>query len=350
MKYLIKVIGAIIISQYCYSQRIDLSVTERYFQLTDSLRENIPLSDESWNSFIEMNGMRQYISNQHLELEMDGYRQSMEYVYMPQHDSLLQQFLKQPDIYNKTYLVYQYRELETELKNYIRQIRNRPDIYLDSMYENAYSMLPYKRQLTSITTNIYFVPLFEVPAADNYDILLSLYGNYYLDHIRYGASGGHVLHHLLRRNRKLASPKDQQLYAVLTAVLDEGMADLIDKPMPDSVDCPAHLKYGEQMLKSPDSAIVILDSAIQMHIAGKQPFDSANGCNIVQLGGHVPGYQMALVIERNGLADEMIKYADNPLRFLLLYNRAALLDEKKPTVFSDKTVLFIKNLQKKLRR
>lgn len=350
MKHLITVIGAIIISQYCYSQRIDLSVSERYFQLTDSLRENIPLSDESWNSFIEMDGMRQYISNQHLELEMEGYKQSLEYAYMPQHDSLLQEYLKQPEIYNKTYLVYQYRELETELKNYIRQIRNRPDIYMDSLYENAYSMLPYKRQLTSITSKIYFLPLFQDAVVDNYDILLSLYGTYYLDHIRYGAPGGHLLHHLLRSNRKLASPNDQHLYAVLTAVMDEGMADLIDKPMPDSVECPAHLKYGEQILKSSDSAIAILDSTIKMHIDGKQPFDSSNRCNMVQLGGHVPGYLMALVIQKNGLTDEMIKYADDPLRFLLLYNRAALLDPAKPAVFSDKTTAFIKNLQKKLRR
>ena len=350
MKHLVTVIGAIIISQYCYSQRIDLSVTERYFQLTDSLRENIPLSDESWNSFIEMDGMRQYISNQHLELEMEGYKQSMEYAYMPKYDSLLQECLKQPEVYNKTYLVFQYREMEAELKSYIRQIRNRPDIYMDSLYENAYYMLPYKRQLTSINTKIYFVPLFGDVVADNYDILLSLYAVYYLDQIRYGATGGHLLHHLLRRNRRLASPKDQNLYAVLTSVLEEGMADLIDKPIPDSASCPAYLKYGAHILKLSENAIGILDSAIQLHIDGKLPLDSTNHCSMVDMGGHIPGYQMALVIEKNGLIEECIKKADDPLNFILLYNKAALLDPAKPVMFSDKSITYLKKLQKKLRR
>lgn len=350
MKNIIKIVGAILISQCCYGQRIDFSVAERYFQITDSLRENISVDDSSWNSFVAMKGMKEYISDKHIELEMDGYRQILQYVYMPQNDSLLHSYLKEPEKYNKTYLVNQYKENEDALRQYIRQIRKMPDLYLDSVYENAYSMLPYKMQLTSMGSTVYFVPLFSDALLHQYDLIISMYAGYFLDNIKYGALGGHQLHHLLRRNRKLISERDKYLYGILTAVTDEGMADLIDKPIPDSVECPAVLKYGATFLKESDSALAMLDSAIKEHADGKQLIDSNSICNLALYGGHVPGYHMALVIERNGFVKEMIKVADDPLKFFVLYNKAALLDDKKPYLISDKTIAYIKLLMKKSRQ
>jgi len=349
MKNVMQVIGAIVISLQCYSQRIDFSVTDRYFQITDSLRKNISVKDASWNSFFQMNGMRQYIRNQHLELEVDGYRRSMEYVYMPKNDSLLNACLKNPETFNKTYMVYQHRELEDDLKSFIRKVKNRPDLYMDSIYENAYSLLPYKMQANSVNTTIYFVPLFKDAVADSFDILLTLYGAYHLDAVRYGATGGHLMHHMLRRNRMLASTKDQDLYDLLSTVLEEGMADLIDKPIPDSVEVPKPLKYCDQIKLSSENAVAVLDSMIRLHADGKQPFSATGQCSVSQMGGHVPGYSMALVIFKNGLINEAIRYTDDPLRFVLLYNKAAAMDESKPQQFSDKTIAYLKNLQKKLR-
>ncbi len=64
------------------------------------------------------------------------------------------------------------------------------------------------------------------------------------------------------------------------------------------------------------------------------------------LGGHNPGYFMALTIVKNGFKNKLRETVDNPFHFFLLYQKAAKRDKLKPAKFSMKTIALIQRLEK----
>lgn len=185
-----------------FSQNLNFEAIERYFSVTYSLRQNIPLSQKTWNELLAYPGIKRYLDNQNFDPSvLEAYRKNMEYVYMPKYDSILQIRVKNREKYFTAYIINNYKNAEQDFKNYLKQIKDHPEAYLDSLYRNCHTMLPQKMQQKAQNTTIYFTPLWNDAVAEGDDIVLTLYCAYYFDKLKYGALAGHEIHHVLRKNK-----------------------------------------------------------------------------------------------------------------------------------------------------
>jgi hypothetical protein len=77
------------------AQTIDVESATRYWELTDALRRNEPLTDQAWQAFLELPANKVYVRECfNGEEDVQRYRRAMETVYMPRYDSLLQAKLR----------------------------------------------------------------------------------------------------------------------------------------------------------------------------------------------------------------------------------------------------------------
>jgi len=65
--------------------------------------------------------------------------------------------------------------------------------------------------------------------------------------------------------------------------------------------------------------------------------------------GHIPGYYMANIIDKNGFKEELIAHIEDPFEFVYLYVKAAKKDREAYRL-SDKTINLIKSIDQKYRK
>ena len=333
-------------SHFLIGQNIDVSAVERYFKMTDSLKNDNPLSKSTWESFLNMNGLKLYAANQGFDKAyLELYRASMEIVYMPKNDSTLKIQLKKPEKYFLVHIINQYKVHEQAFKSYIKNIEQDKEGYIRTMYKNCYDVLPKRMHKMAENSTLYFIPIFSDAVAEDKDVVVTLFCAYFMDKIKNGAVLGHEIHHVLRKNKTMTAGVDSALYVILTQILNEGSADLIDKKLTEKPECPDELKYSEYILAYSEGMVGKLDTAILNHINKSAAITKKEISDIAPMSGHVPGYYMALVIDRNGFRKNLIKAIDDPIQFILLYNKAAKMDAEKPHVISEISINYLKKIK-----
>ena len=338
----------LLFSKTTHAQELNFDAVDKYFAMAEDLKQGKPLTDQSWNELLAYPGIQLYIKNNGLdENSLKSYRRNFEIAYMPKNDSLLNVRLKEPEKYFVLWVFNNYKIQENELKSYYQKIKSNESNYLDSIYANSYKMLPKRMQKKATNTTIYFIPLMNDAVAEDENIVLTLYGAYHFDKLKYGALGGHEIHHILRKNKRTDNNGDKYLFEALTLLLNEGSADLIDKKYTASEECPMDLRYYEYLMEYGPNALALLDTAILAHIDKTQQISENDLPNIAPMSGHIPGCYMATVIERNGFEKELITSVDDPVKFILLYNKAAKMDEEKPYLFSGKVISYVKKMKQK---
>lgn len=348
MKRLIFIFSFAILGICANAQHLNFDAVEYYFSLTDSLRNDQPISESAWKKLLSFKGVQLYIKNNNLdEQTLKRYKRNFELAYMPRYDSIRTAQLKQKEKYFFIWVFNNYKTQEAELKSYYQNIKQHQKDYLDSLYANCYAMLPKKMHTKANNTTIYFIPLMNDAIAEGNDVVFTLYGAYHFDRLKYGALGGHELHHVLRKNKTNCNPNDTQLYQALTLLLNEGSADLIDKKYTASKDCPEDLVYFEFMMKYGFSTLATLDTAIMAHIDKKTEIQEKDIPNIVPMSGHIPGCYMATIIARNGFKNSIIENIDDPIKFVLLYHKVSKLDKEKCYQISDKTITYISKIKQR---
>ncbi|MBA4258471.1 MAG: hypothetical protein C0446_04865 [Chitinophaga sp.] len=346
MKQKIVIIFLLIFSLSVNGQKLNFEALDKYFLITDSLKQNIPLSQESWKNLLSSAGIQLYIKNNSLdESTLEMYRKNLEYVYMPKYDSLLKARLMNREKYFILWIFNNYKTQELELKNYFHKIKANQSDYMDSLYKNCYSILPKRMWKKATNTTIYFIPLMNDAVAEEADVVFTLYCVYHFDKLKFGALGGHEIHHVLRQNKSIANTKDKFLYEALTLLLNEGSADLIDKKYTALKDCPEDLAYYDYLMDVGKSILPILDTSMINHSRNLKLITKSDLQNIAPMSGHIPGCYMAYIINRNGLKDELINSIDNPVKFIMLYNKAASLDKDKPYIFSTTSIAYLKKIK-----
>ncbi|MFZ1498049.1 MAG: DUF5700 domain-containing putative Zn-dependent protease [Saprospiraceae bacterium] len=334
-----------------FGQKINIEPVEKYFAMTDLLRQNISISTKTWNDFIRYDGIQLYLQNQGFDSSyLEDYRKTMEIVYMPKNDSILKVRLQNNEKYFLVWEINNYKIEEENFKQYIANLKLNSNEFLNTNYKMCYEYLPKRMQKKAAKTTLYFIPLYNDAVAEGNDIIFTLYCAYHFDKLKNGVLGGHEIHHILRKNKKLLTTKDSIIYEALTLVLNEGSADLIDKKYTADKQCPIDMAFYSYLIDEGKNYIANLDSAIIDHISIKKAMTKKDFQSIVPMSGHIPGCFMATVIERNGLKDEMIKHIDDPIQFFLLYNKAAKIDIQKPYIYSDITINYLKTIKQKIYR
>ncbi len=339
------------------AQKIDTGPLDAYWKLTEPLKHGDSLSVKDWNAFLKIEANQIYIENQGFDSAyLERERKTIQYVYMPQYDTLLQRRLaaikKSPDSYWLTYKVYQYRAYEDALKNYERQITT--PAYLDSIYKNAFQWLPERLQKRDTSVTIHLLGIENDAIAGDGIIIFTGWTAFCQDRLKMGILGGHEMHHVLRKgvDFKNVTQSDQGIIYVLNSILNEGTADMVDKRYElrhlDAL--PEEYNFQEFLFGRADTILKQIDSSVMelTRSKGKVFKTEKEYRNIIKYSsGHCPGYFMADVIVRNGFKRQLIENIQNPFYFVYLYNKAAKRDQKKPAAFSALSIAYIQLLEKK---
>lgn len=335
-----------------HAQTVNVEAVTRYWQLTDGLRQNLPITDAAWNDFINLPGNKTYIRNSFLRNPLDPtslerYRQALETVYMPQNDSLLQAKLR---AHEEPYvLVNDYKQRESVYRDYVREAVQSPK-YSALMYTLAYEYLPTRAHTTVNGLRIYYTALSNNATSQPDGIFFSLKAAVDNDEPKPGIVEAHEMHHQLVPTKEFSAiaPEDKSLFWVLRAMRSEGIADLIDKTVQHQVaGDPHHIQA--LFLDPAPRAVQQLDSLLQA-IATRGAAASQPISYYVRLfngAGHVPGYYMARVIEVNGYLKPWIATLDNPFTLIYNYQKAARKAPNHPPQFSRVALKYLKKLEKK---
>jgi len=96
------------------AQIVNTEAAEKYWELTDSLKQNKPITDKQWDTFINLEGNKTYVHSVFDSASLVGYRKALETVYMPKNDARLQKNLKANYWY--AVLIKRYKDKEDSLK------------------------------------------------------------------------------------------------------------------------------------------------------------------------------------------------------------------------------------------
>lgn len=257
----------------------------------------------------------------------------------------------------------EYKENLHALEQYVIRLA-RADV-VDSVKKLLYPFLPQRLQLANLFPKLFYLYYGSPDATGNSGLVLNdLLLSYKIDKYKFGALASHEAFHAivsvafqqkLKESIDYNSPEFTLLY-LMENVSEEGIADLIDKPILGQKGSPVYntVKY----LRNNDTALSIMylqriDSLLTLVSAS----DSLLGSYTFQRlsdqfgknGGHIPGRFMGLVIKEGGLLDDQIQSVEDPVSFYLNYNRAAIkLTGKKYPVLSDASIGYLRKLRKRL--
>ncbi|WCT14796.1 DUF5700 domain-containing putative Zn-dependent protease [Mucilaginibacter jinjuensis] len=348
--YLLFTIAFLSIIHISKAQSINIDAVTAYWKLTDKLKQNIPLTDEQWNTFIAIDGNKTYAESEFTARDLGYYRKAIEIVYMPKNDSIMKVNLKAQNWY--CMLAKRYKDEETALKAYLANTIQNP-AYFNNAYQYVYEYLPKKAQHHVEGLKLYYNCLSNDAVSYPNGLFFSLLSVIDNAKAKTGTLEAHELHHRLRPRLDFDSTKVSNAHAdgllwAITAIPNEGIADMIDKPGDYRIDT-AGIK--EWLLDPAPATLKSLDSCMQLMAANK-----TTGLEKIRYYrnmlkstvGHMPGFYMARVIVKNGYKKQMVNLSDDPFQFFFTYNKAAKKDNEHPYIFSDVSINYLKELRKTL--
>ena len=294
----------------------------RYWQITDGLRQDKPLTDEIWQEFLEIPGNKIYVRGIYSATDLVRYRKAIEVVYMPRYDSLRRTKLQAKNWFH--IMVNDYKEREPEYRRYVVRLTQNATA-LDLMYQYAYPQLPPAARKRVTTLNIYYEALGNDATSQTDGMFYSLRAVLDANEVKPDLMEGHEMYHQLQSGRDFGTiaPKEEGLLEIMASMQYEGIADQIDKPL--AMDMPGDPRGIRNWAIAPaPSFIHRMDSTLQSRARGGVP---ASGRWYRQLSdgsnGHLPRFFMSSAIVRNGYRPQMIAQFDNPFAFAFLYQKAA---------------------------
>lgn len=333
----------LLISFSIQAQTINIEAVTKYWELTDSLKQNKPLTDEKWARFINIEGNKTYADSEFDSVRLARYRKAIEIVYMPVNDSLLQARLKAKDWYCT--LAKRYKDEEQELKSYLANTIQNP-AYFNHAYQYVYEYLPKKSQHHVTNLKLYYNCLSNDAISYPNGLFFSLLSVVNNAQTEQGTLEAHELHHRLREEKDVYLHQDKKDFGILWAIRNipnEGIADMIDKPWEKNDDIK------DWLIDPAAATIKSLDSCLIVMAAGKDSAQTERYYRnlLKRTTGHMPGFYMAQIIVKNGYKKQMVELSYNPFAFFYLYNKAASKDKENPCLFSDKSIAYLKRLEKK---
>jgi hypothetical protein len=346
-KALILFIMILLLTPALKAQTINIDAALKYWELTDSLKKNKPITDEQWTEFINLEGNKTYARSVFDSASLVSYRRALEIVYMPMNDARLQRNLAAKYWY--TILIKRYKDQEDSLKTYLQQTLQSP-AYKEVMYKYVYEYLPKKDRHPVKDLKFFYNGLGMDAVSYPNGIFFSLMAGVNNSKIKNGILEAHELHHQLRTQMefKNVKPEHEGLFYAIGSIQNEGIADMIDKvptlAKPGDPDEIADwlLKNAPTTIKTLDSNLVVMARSKVVSFQTEKYYRKL----LRSSAGHMPGFYMARTIENNGYKKQMINTAANPFQFIYLYNKAAKKDATHPPVFSKDAIEYLESLEK----
>jgi len=248
-----------------------------------------------------------------------------------------------------------YKHNERKIKNEIEKMETE-NIY-DSIKSLLYPYLPKYLQEDSLFPKQIYMYLYEGNGIPGY-VFNSMLQTAKVNSYKSGIISAHDSYHsivggifgtkLETVNHDSLTDEDKDLLFFLEIIAEEGIADLIDKPILGQPGSPLYaevqaLKKDEEIYAA--SYINSIDSLLKTcYRNGKVPPFSFQGFS--KNGGHIPGRFMATQIKNAGLLSLCIKDAGDPMAFFETYQNALKSGSTAPR-FSTESIYFLQKLRAK---
>jgi hypothetical protein len=257
---------------------------------------------------------------------------------------------------------YAYKQNLNNLENYIGSL-NRLNV-LDSIKRLLYPFLPKRLQKDENFPILFYLNYGGAEATGSDGLVINdLLHSYRIDQYKYGLLAAHEAFHALVSvafRQKLKpyisyDAADFNLLYFLENVSEEGIADLIDKPLLLQKKSPLYdqvkvLVNNDETLSV--AAINKLDSVLTLAYNAEsvlsQYMDFSLMANVFgKNGGHIPGRFMGNLIKKSGLLSTHVDRIEDPVSFITTYNKAVSLGHKKYPTFSEKSLTYLKRISEK---
>lgn len=326
----------------------DFSAVDAYFVLSERLQKKLEPTNLEWKGFFKSPINLMMISSG--VLDTAEFKQDLRKVYsksgyhLDRNDAHLEHHMK-------------YKVNEKKLKDHILFLKS--SNLNDSILKYLRPFLPDRLwTIQKIPKQYYIFYGSEEATGAPGMVICDLHLSSIVDNYRLGLLSAHETFHsivtaafsdLIKTPEGNYDPNMDLLY-FLSNISQEGIADLIDKPLLSKKESPLKVevaKLRENEVQKTINSITKLDSLLEMANGNfALDFYSLNS-DYSHSGGHIPGRLMAQLIQDSGLLPQFLPYIADPIRFLELYNEALVKTKSNLPGFSKRTMEYLNDLKQK---
>jgi len=341
-------------SQSMHNKKVNTSGAEAYFKIASALEKGDEENNVSWQLLFQTSPYQMMIAGNALDTIV--LKSDMQRVYAAAS-------LEATSSYSGKVSYHQaYKDNQKQLESYISLLHNLNVV--DSVKTLLYPFLPMRLQIEELFPTLFYLNYGSGEATGFGGIVISdLLHSYKIDRYKLGLLAAHEAFHSivsiafqqrLKTDIDYNAPSFKLLY-FLQNVSEEGIADLIDKPLLLQKNSPLYTELRQltadeevisvSLIKKMDSVLTLANRSEQILLQYNDftALTNAFGKN----GGHVPGRFMGSVIQKAGLLQTHIHTVEDPVSFLLTYNAAVKKTGSKYPAFSKTSVKFLQRLRTK---
>ena len=336
------------------TKKVNTSAAEAYFKVADAIKSANGEDNTAWQLLFGTPIYQMMIAGR--AIDTIALKAEMRHVFGPS-TSFSQAELSANELYHKSY-----KDNRSQLENYIA-VLHRPG-KADSIKALLYPFLPVRLQSDSLFPTLFYLN-YGAPEGTGYAgiVINDLLHSYRIDNHKFGLLTAHEAFHsivsvafqqALKKNINYSAADFNLLY-FLQNVSEEGIADLIDKPLLLKKGSPVYDEM--KQLTSNDKIFSIqcirsIDSLLKLSLTSEHVLQQYNGFSDLantfgRNGGHIPGRFMGTIMQKEKLLAKHIKAVEDPVSFILTYNEAAKRNGGKYPVFSKESIEYLQKLKTK---
>lgn len=334
--------------------RIDVSAAQAYLKIASALQRSIPAKDIPWQTLFQTPVCKMLIVGNAVDTTV--LKTEMRRVYTS-IGNVAPAGASATEKYHYAY------------KQHFKALENYPDnlgrlSVVDSVKRLLYPFLPSRLQKNEKFPVLFYLNYGSADATGSTGFVVSdLLQSYRVDQYKFGLLAAHEAFHAvvsvafqqkLKPNANYDAADFNLLY-FLEIVSEEGIADLIDKPLllqkrsPLYTEVKALVANDEVIavasIKKLDSVLTLANSNEAIIQQYKSFSDLANAFG--KNGGHIPGRFMGNLIKASGLLPTHLERVEDPVSFVTVYNKAVANSRKIYPVFSKESLAYLKRLSDK---
>jgi hypothetical protein len=336
------------------NEKVNTSGAEAYFSIASAIAKRTNENTIPWQLLFQALPYQMMISGN--ALDTAALKSNMQRVFSPASTQAATSFSSKEN-YHKSY-----KDNQDQLESYIKRLHDLNVV--DSVKALLKPFLPLRLQSDKLFPILFYLNYGSADATGFGGVVFNdLLHSYRIDQYKFGLLAAHEAFHSIVSvafQQKLKSDidysaSDFNLLYFLQNVAEEGIADLIDKPLLLQTNSPLYrevkqLTAGDEslsitLIKRLDSVLTLANGSDQVL---RQYSDFAAMANTLgKNGGHVPGRFMGIAIKKAGLLQTHIDAVEDPISFLLTYNKAAKKNGSKYPSFSNMSVQYLQKLKSK---
>ncbi len=336
--------------------RFNFDAIYEYWKVVDTLKNNQYPSEKLWDKLLSHQGYKVIESANGTKPEM--IKKRLITCFHPEFKQAKDSLIEFGDVFQKsTYLhLAETDRLRMDLEKHIDWLKNQK-VY-ETMVDKTNSFLPeeYKNYKVPVINMVLFG---ENAHANNSGICMDLLLSFFADKIDKGGTLGHELHHYVLDSYKIDDKKAKEINAIhdktkklvqklVYQCQKEGIANLIDKekgylnPQMNTAS-PDYLKLVRSEFAKGEIRVSQLNEKLMIIAQNKnKPYSWDFVNEAIPFYGHVVGFHMARVINKNGYHQELVNTIHRPQCFFELYNKA-VREKQLDTPLFDETVIQLIN-------